>query len=188
MVASAARGTPGGSSPALRDWLARRGWLVWGLVVLVVSVVPVGWVFGLAPEETWSLGGSIGHFFEFGLFAALVAIAWGRRGRARDGRPAGAGDVTGQSPRGGLAAGALAAVAYGAAIEIAQVPIPYRNGDWRDLVVDVVGTAAGLGILVVARRRTPAREATKPTPAPSPAPAPAAPPAGATARRREDDT
>jgi hypothetical protein len=176
VAVSAARGTPGGSSPAIWDWLARRGWLVWGLVVLVVSVVPVGWVFGLAPEETWSLGGSVGHFFEFGLFAALVAIAWGRRGRARDGRPAGAGDGTGVSLRRGLAAGALAAVAYGAAIEVVQVPIPYRNGDWRDLVVDVVGAAVGLGILVVARRRTAA---------PSAAVTP--PPAGVPARRREDD-
>jgi VanZ like family len=168
VAVSAARGTPGGSSPALWDWLARRGWLVWGLIVLVVSVVPVGWVFGLAPEETWSLGGSIGHFFEFGLFAALVAIAWGRRGRVRDGRPAGAGDVAGVSPRRGLVAGALAAVAYGAAIEVAQVPIPYRNGDWRDLAVDGVGTAAGLGILVVARRRS--RRPRRPVPPRRPRP------------------
>jgi hypothetical protein len=176
VVAAAAREAPGGSSPVLRGWLARRGWLVWGLVILVVSVVPVGWIFGFAPEETWSLGGSAGHFFEFGLFAALVAIAWGCRGRARDGRAAGAGDGIEAGSRRGLAAGALAAIAYGAAIEVVQLPIPYRNGDWRDLAVDVVGSAAGLGILVVA----------PPGPA-APSAAVTPPLAAAPAGRREDD-
>ncbi len=126
------------------DLIARRGWLVWGIVVLVVSVVPVGWVFGFVPRETWSTSGSVGHFLEFGLFAVLVAVA-----RGGGWRTAGHDDA-------GLRAGALAGAGYGGAIEIIQAPIPYRSADWRDFAVDVAGVAVALGLLWWARRRAPA--------------------------------
>jgi VanZ family protein len=129
--------TVGPHERGARDWIARRGWLAWGAVVLLVSVVPVGWVFGFTPEATWSLLGSAGHFLEFGLFAVLVAV-W--RSRAV---PASSGYVV----------GALGAAGYGLAIEVIQIPIPYRSADPRDFAADVAGVAVALSTLAVVRRR-----------------------------------
>jgi len=119
------------------DLVARRGWMVWAPVILLVSVVPVSWVFGFTPHAGWSLSGNIGHVFEFGLFAVLVALA---RARA----------VPGST---GLLAGALAGVGYGVAIELIQWPIPYRSADPRDAALDVVGVTCALALLWAVRRR-----------------------------------
>ena len=43
----------------------------------------------------------------------------------------------------GVVAAAAAAVAYGAAIELVQIQLGYRSGEWMDLVADAVGVAAG---------------------------------------------
>jgi VanZ family protein len=126
-----------GRKAAVMSFVVRRGWLVWAPVILVVSVVPVAWVFGATPRATWSLSGELGHFFEFGLFAALVALS-----RERAGNLAVA-----------LLAGAAAAVAYGAAIELVQWPIPYRSGDPRDFALDVLGVACACAVLWRLRRR-----------------------------------
>lgn len=129
--------TQGARATAGRSFLARRGWVVWAPVILVVSVVPVAWVFGATPRATWSLSSELGHFFEFGLFAALVALS-----RERAGAGASA-----------LLAGAVAAIAYGVAIELIQWPIPYRSADPRDVAVDVLGVTSALAILWYLRRR-----------------------------------
>jgi VanZ family protein len=110
---------------------------LWAPVILVVSVVPVAWVFGATPRATWSLSGELGHFFEFGLFAVLVALS---RERA-------AGFAT------SLATGAAAAIAYGVAIEFIQWPIPYRSGDPRDVAVDVLGVGCASAVLWQLQRR-----------------------------------
>jgi VanZ family protein len=94
-------------------------------------------VFGATPRATWSLSGELGHFLEFGLFAALVTLS---RERA-----AGLGAA--------LLAGAAAAVAYGAAIELVQWPIPYRSCDLRDFAVDVLGVACACAVVWRLRRR-----------------------------------
>jgi len=117
--------------------LARRGWLAWAPVILFVSVVPVGWIFGFTPRASWSLSGDLGHFFEFGLFAVLVALS---RRRA----------VAGST---GLLVGAAAGIGYGLAIELMQWPIPYRSADPRDFAIDVVGVACALALLWYGRRR-----------------------------------
>jgi VanZ family protein len=134
-----------GRTAAVTRFAVRRGWLVWAPVILVVSVVPVAWVFGAAPRDTWSLSGELGHFFEFGLFAALVALS---RERAAGLRAA-------------LLAGAAAAVAYGAAIELVQWPIPYRSCDPRDLAVDVLGVACACAVVWRLRRRAAAGSAAR---------------------------
>ena len=126
-----------GSRAAVTSFVVRRGWLVWAPVILVVSVVPVAWVFGATPRATWSLSGDLGHFFEFGLFAALVALS---RERTVGLRVA-------------LLAGAVAAAAYGAAIELVQWPIPYRTCDPRDFAVDVLGVACACAVVWRLRRR-----------------------------------
>jgi VanZ family protein len=116
---------------AATSFIVRRGWLVWAPVILIVSVVPVAWVFGATPRATWSLWGELGHFFEFGLFAALVALSRERAGGLRA----------------ALLAGGAAAVAYGAAIELLQWPIPYRSCDPRDFAVDVLGVACACAVV-----------------------------------------
>jgi VanZ family protein len=119
------------------DFVARYGWVAWAPVILFVSVVPVGWIFGFTPHATWSLSGELGHFFEFGLFAVLVALA---RERAKPGSS-------------GLLVGAAAATGYGLAIELIQWPIPYRSADPRDVAVDVAGVICALTLLWYVRRR-----------------------------------
>ena len=83
------------------------------------------------------VSGDLGHFFEFGLFAVLVALA---RERA----------VAGST---GLLLGAAAGIGYGLAIELIQWPIPYRSADPRDFAVDVVGVTCALAVLWYLRRR-----------------------------------
>ena len=118
---------------AASNWIARRGWIVWGLVILVASVVPPEWVFGHAPETARNPLAWFAHLFEFGLFALLVAL-W-------------------RGPDDGLLVGALAAIAYGGAIELIQAPISYRSADWRDFLTDVLGVALALALLWYGRRR-----------------------------------
>ncbi len=65
-----------------------------------------------------------------GVLFALLAWVWcgqaARAGRIR-----------------GVVAAAAGAVAYGGAIEIAQIQLGYRSGEWMDLVADAVGVAVG---------------------------------------------
>ncbi len=61
---------------------------------------------------------------------ALLAWVWCRT-------PARAGRVR------GVLLAAVAAVVYGGAIEVCQVALGYRAGEWTDLVADAVGVAFG---------------------------------------------
>ena len=65
-----------------------------------------------------------------GVLFALLAWVWcgpaARAGRVR-----------------GVLLAATVAVAYGGAIEIAQMLLGYRSGEWMDLVADAVGVAVG---------------------------------------------
>jgi len=117
----------------------RRGWALWAAIVLVVSVVPVGWVFDFAESEDWSWMAGMGHFAEFGLFTALVAVAWSQGGE-RDWNRA-------------LMVGIAAGVGYGLLIEAIQYPIPYRSADPRDFALDVCGVVTAALLLSWARRR-----------------------------------
>jgi glycopeptide antibiotics resistance protein len=117
-------------------WIARYGWALWGAIVLVASVVPVEWVFGFADSEDWSWMAGLGHFAEFGVFAALVALAWSRR----HGWPE------------ALLLGAAAGMGYGLLIEAVQFPLPYRSADLRDLALDVCGVLTAALLLNWARR------------------------------------
>jgi len=68
-----------------------------------------------------------------GVLFALLAWAWcapaARAGQVR-----------------GVLMAAVGAVAYGGAIEVAQMLVGYRSGEWMDLVADAVGV--GLGVLL----------------------------------------
>ena len=78
------------------------------------------------------------HAFLF----ALLAWVWCRP-------PARAGRVR------GVLLASVAAVAYGGAIEICQMLLGYRSGEWMDLVADAVGVAFGalLASRLLPRRR-----------------------------------
>jgi VanZ family protein len=127
---------PGGGVAGPAPWLVRYGWAVWATVVFVAAVVPVGWVFGFAPNSAWSWMSGLGHFAEFGIFAALVAVAWDRRHEWRR----------------ALLVGVTAGVGYGLLVEIVQYPLPYRSADPRDFALDVCGVAAAALLLSWARR------------------------------------
>lgn len=64
------------------------------------------------------------------LLFALLAWVWCRQ-------PARAGRIR------GVLLAALGAVAYGGAIELCQMLLGYRAGEWTDLVADAVGVAVG---------------------------------------------
>jgi glycopeptide antibiotics resistance protein len=117
-------------------WVVRNGWALWGAIVLAASVVPVGWVFGFAASEDWSWMAGLAHFAEFGIFTALVAVAWSRRHAWRE----------------ALVLGAAAGVAYGLLIEAVQLPLPYRSADLRDFALDVCGVATAALLINRARR------------------------------------
>lgn len=77
----------------------------------------------LAAEAPWD---RVAH----GVLFALLAWVW-------CGPAARAGRV------GGVLLAATVAVAYGAAIEVFQMLLGYRSGEWMDLVADAVGVAVG---------------------------------------------
>jgi hypothetical protein len=142
VVSTSSRATRREHPPAVvrrRQWFVRHGWALWAAVVLVVSIVPVGWVFGFAEGEYWSWMAGMGHFAEFGILTALVAVAWSQSG-ARGWTQA-------------LMVGVAAGVGYGLLIEAVQYPLPYRSADLRDFALDVCGVATAALLVSWARRR-----------------------------------
>jgi VanZ family protein len=117
-------------------WIVRNGWAVWAVIVLVASVMPVEWVFGFADSDEWSWMAGLAHFAEFGVFAALVALARSRRHGWTE----------------GLLLGAAGGVGYGLLIEAVQFPLPYRSADLRDFALDVCGVVTAVLLLNWARR------------------------------------
>jgi VanZ family protein len=107
------------------------------VVIFALSVAPVGWILGFAGDEGGSWLEGLGHFLEFGVFTALVAVGWSRR----RGWPE------------AVALGAAAGIGYGLLIEAVQYPLPYRSAQAIDFVLDVCGVAAAVLLLIWARRR-----------------------------------
>ena len=91
----------------------------------------VRWLAGLLGGDTRRVAAELpwDHIVH-GLLFAVLAWVWcrpfARAGRVR-----------------GVVAAAAAAVAYGAAIELVQMQLGYRSGEWMDLVADAVGVAVG---------------------------------------------
>lgn len=117
-----------------------RGWrvaaAVWTAGVIVFGVLPThGAVHAVAAGHDDALA-SVAHFAEYAVLAFIVAVALG-------GWPA--------SRRALVRAGAYA-IGLGALLEVAQVPLPYRDGQLSDVVVNAAGAALGLVLVSLVGR------------------------------------
>jgi hypothetical protein len=123
--------------------VCRRLAVVWAGVILVLALVPVSWVFGIAPVDVWTLLGALGHYFEYVVLTALVAVGWGEAvGRRR-----------------ALAMAAAVGAVYGVLMEVVQLPLPYRQFDVRDMATDWAGVATAVVLVSAACRVAAARSA-----------------------------
>ena len=119
-----------------------RGWVlaaaVLALGILVVGVLPTHPVLAATTGSSEDLVASLGHFVEYAILAFVLAVAvdgWRLSLRA-------------------VVWSAVPAVGLGWLIEVLQAPLPYRDFQVADGLVDVAGVAAGLAVFsVVARAR-----------------------------------
>ena len=110
----------------LRAW--RIAAIAWTTVVVVFGVLPThGAVHVVAAGHDNALT-SLAHFGEYAVLAFVVAVALG-------GWPL---------PRRALLWAGVYAIGLGALIELVQVPLPYRDGQLSDVVVNAAGAALGL--------------------------------------------
>lgn len=119
-----------------------RGWrvaaVVWAAAIVVFGVLPTQ---GVVHAITEGRGGddlftSAGHFAAYVLLAFVLAVAL---------------DDWRLSRRAVLGAAALA-VSLGVAIELVQAPLPYRDCQVGDALVNAAGAALGLAVFSVAAR------------------------------------
>jgi hypothetical protein len=125
---------------------AGRLTVVWALVVLAFAVAPTHALLSSTVGERETLATQVGHFVEFAVLAGL-ALWWATE---RAGSRSGGAVERLSQPRepGGAwrvwAAVWAATVAYGALIEVIQMPLGYRSAQAGDLAVDAAGAFAGL--------------------------------------------
>lgn len=109
-------------------------------MMLVFAVVPTQEALQTTVGDRQTVATMAAHFLEYAVLAALVALS------CRDARP-----------RARLMWGLGVAVGMSAMTEALQVPLPYRDAELRDLVVNLAGSVAGLLLVSrVAARRAPA--------------------------------
>ena len=113
-------------TPASRGWRAAA--VVWTVVILVSGLLPTEGVVEAVSGGRDDLSTTAGHFAAYVLLGLLLGVA-----------------LSGWEPRvPALVLGLILAAALGGAIELVQGPLPYRDAQLSDFVVDVVGAAAGL--------------------------------------------
>ena len=117
-----------------------RGWraaaIAWTLVVVVLGLLPThDAVHAVAAGHDNALA-SLAHFGEYAILAFAVAVAFGGWSLPR---------------RAFLWAGVYA-IGLGALIELVQVPLPYRDGQLSDVVVNAAGAALGLALVSLTGR------------------------------------
>lgn len=123
--------------------VCRRLAVVWAAVILLLALVPVSWIFGIAPADVWTLLGALGHYFEYVVLTVLVAVGWG--------------EVVGR--RRALVAAAAAGAVYGVLMEVVQLPLSYRQFDVRDMATDWAGVVTAVVLVSAACRVAAARSA-----------------------------
>ena len=117
-----------------------RAWRVaaalWAAALVVFGVLPTEGVVHAIAEGREELISSAGHLASYVLLAFVLAVAV---------------DDWRLSRRAVLGAAALA-VCLGVAIELVQAPLPYRDCQLGDALVDAAGAALGLAVFSAAAR------------------------------------
>ncbi len=108
--------------------------LVWAGIIFVSGVAPTEGVVHAISEGHDSLTTTAAHFMVYAVLCFLLVPALG--GWSIDFRR--------------IALALALAVALGGAIELIQGPLPYRDAQLADFLVDVAGAAAGLAVFSVA--------------------------------------
>jgi VanZ family protein len=110
--------------------------VAWAVAVIVSGVMPTQSVVHAVAQGRDGLLTSAGHFSAYTVLAFLLAVAL---------------DDWRLSRRAVLGAAALA-ISLGAAIELVQAPLPYRDCQLSDALVNAAGAALGLALFSVAAR------------------------------------
>ncbi|MCX6374257.1 MAG: VanZ family protein [Actinobacteria bacterium] len=110
--------------------------VAWAAAIVVFGVLPTQGTVHAVSRGWDDLATVAGHFAAYALLAFVLAVAL---------------DDWRLSRRALLGAAALA-VGLGAAIELVQAPLPYRDCQLGDALVDAAGAALGLAVLSVAVR------------------------------------
>lgn len=114
-----------GGAGAVRPTVWRGLFLLWAGGVTVLSLTPVQHL----PPQVFDVWDKAQHALAFAVLAVLARLAW---------------------PQAHTATVALALLAHGAAIEVAQAATGWRHGDVADWIADAVGVALGWVGLAVA--------------------------------------
>ena len=118
------------ANAGVSHWLQQgRVWGFWALLlcVAVLSLLPTAYL----PPQVFSLWDKAQHALAFTALATLGLLAYPRRpGRM-----------------------AIALLAFGGAIELAQAATGWRYGEWADWLADALGLAAGSALAWRQRRR-----------------------------------
>jgi len=125
-------------TPSSRAWQVAAA--AWAGAILVTGMLPTQGAVSLISDGHDDLATMLGHFASYALLGFLLGAALGGWRTRRDRV---------------LLALALAAV-LGGLIELVQIPLPYRDGQVVDAVVNLAGAAVGLvAVSVVEPARRP---------------------------------
>ena len=116
----------------LRAWRAVA--VVWAGVILVTGMLPTQGAVESISSGHDDLATMAGHFVAYALLGFLLGVALGGWRVERD----------------RVLLALCLAFALGAVIEVIQMPLPYRDGQVIDLLVNAAGAAAGLAVFSAA--------------------------------------
>jgi len=115
-------------TPPLLAWRAAAA--AWAAVILVSGVLPTQDVVEAVSGGRDDAVTTAGHFAAYVLLGFLIGVA-----------------LTGwEVSPGGLLTGLALAAALGGLVELVQAPLPYRDAQVLDFIVDVAGAAVGLAL------------------------------------------
>jgi VanZ family protein len=121
-------------SSARRPWQAAAA--VWAAVILVTGLLPTQEGVEILSGGHDTVATTAGHFAAYLLLGFLLAAALGGLGR--------------EWMRVLLTLAVVSVL--GGAIEVAQGPLPYRDAQLADFLVNIAGAAVGLAVFSVAAR------------------------------------